>query len=669
MTTADTVDGFQDGVTGTSSPLHPRALRALTLLAASGGSFGLFVQGLRARAVYDGFAASNEGGAALRLSFSVALGLGVIVPVLFGVVAYLWRPATAREAVPRAADLLSPLVVTGLLPALFSWRTWASDPLPYLVTLGVFGLLLEWSLRRSFAALPAELFERLGQVGETSRLGHVLPLVVVLGGAIFYTAWIGHFTVLNHRRLGTSGFDLGINVNWCFNAMHGQLWRCPTLFGSDGGHFIGNHAIFAMLYWLPIFAVKPGAETLLWWQAFIVGFAAVPLYFFAKTQLSRPLAAIVACAYLFYAPVHGPNFYDYHELLPAMFWHFTLYWAIAERRYKLLPLLLPIIFAHREDVAVGVAVLGVFLALTGTRRRLGLILATVSVVWFVTIKFVIMPRLWTSWFADIYKELQAPGDHGYGSVVQTVLINPSYFVHTLLKEVKAVYALHLFAPLLFLPLRKPAFLLLAIPGFFFSLLTTAYPPTVSISFQYTTHWVPYLFAAVVLMLRTMGADQLGRIRRGAAVGAMSGAMVAHSFVFGAFFLHNTFVGGFSRIEFSMTQYEEDRYRELQRMKALIPPGASVAATENENPHIAARMNAYTLNYAHGDAEYLLVRGPSMSAGAKKNVQDALSKHDYQLVTSGHDLYLFKRGPSTPETERALSTLGFSARKAPPHAAP
>ena len=45
-----------------------------------------------------------------------------------------------------------------------------------------------------------------------------------------------------------------------------------------------------------------------------MGFAAVPLYLFASTQLSRPMAAVLAIAYLFFPPLHGPNFYDFHLL-------------------------------------------------------------------------------------------------------------------------------------------------------------------------------------------------------------------------------------------------------------------------------------------------------------------------------------------------------------------
>ena len=121
MATHSVASGLdRHGMGGATSLLHPIALRAMALLATTGASVGLFVQGVRLGGTYTAFAASNEGGRAVRLGFSLAIAIGVALPVLWAVLAYLRRPVLAREAVPRVADLLSPLLVTGLLPALFS---------------------------------------------------------------------------------------------------------------------------------------------------------------------------------------------------------------------------------------------------------------------------------------------------------------------------------------------------------------------------------------------------------------------------------------------------------------------------------------------------------------------------------------------------------------------
>jgi hypothetical protein len=45
---------------------------------------------------------------------------------------------------------------------------------------------------------------------------------------------------------------------------------------------------------------------------------------------------------------------------------------------------------------------------------------------------------------------------------------------------------------------------------------------------------------------------------------------------------------------------------------------------------------------------------------RRLLRSLLSKASYRLAgQAGHEFYLFERGPSTPETERALHKLGVA----------
>jgi uncharacterized membrane protein len=594
------------------------------------------------------------------LWFLFGAGVFVLAALLY----VLIRRREGVTSLRRAADVVLPLSVVGLLPSLFSARPWHDKPTTFLVGMVVTVLLLEALLRQSLRAIPESFSDWLHQKLDFGpRVARWLPLGVVIAGWLFYATYMSYYTILNHQRLNTSGYDLGINVNWCYNALQGHPERSSVLFGPDGGHFLGNHAIFAMAFWLPLYALAPGAEVLLIFQATMAGLGAVTLYLFATTQTTRWSAVVMAYAYLFFAPLHGPNFYDYHELLPPLPIFFLLFWAIAREKNWLVALLVPVLWSFREDVAVGITVLGLFLMLTGLRPRMGAWLALLSGVWFVLIKFVIMPRFWQTWFASIYKDLQAPGHSGYGSVVQTILINPAYFLTTLLKEEKLIYFLHMIGPLALLPARRWALLLLAAPGFAFSLLTTGYAPTLSISFQYTCHAIPYIFASSVLMLRLIGREPDGTLRRRAVLGAVALGVAAHSYVFGAILQHETFIGGFTKVEFTMTEEEKARYATMKKMVAAIPQEASVAASETEVPHVAARLNAYTLKDGPAMADYILLNVNQISGGNTRNSVNALmSQAQFGLLMQGHGLYLFKRGHSTDGNKAALKALGLRTPK-------
>jgi uncharacterized membrane protein len=238
----------------------------------------------------------------------------------------------------------------------------------------------------------------------------------------------------------------------------------------------------------------------------------------------------------------------------------------------------------------------------------------------------------------------------------------------MLVENKVIYFLHMFAPLALLPARRAPLLLLAIPGFAFSLLTTGYAPTLSIAFQYTCHTIPYVFAASVLMLALLSRSfegYSGHIKRRAALGAIALGVLSHSYVFGAVLQHNTFTGGFQHVQFDMTHEEEERYQVMLQMKALIPQNASVAATENEVPHVSARMNAYTLKDSNPpDVDFILISPVSLHLGrTQKNLTDMFSRADYGLRMQGSKLYLFQRRYRTSQTQAqtqaALRKLGIS----------
>lgn len=637
-----------------------QAMQGVAIFAGVGASLGLFLAflGIR-RGMLSDFLDSNVLTKAVRFDLTLAVLIGGAAA---GALSLGYLAVRRREGVAelrRAADLAFPLAVAFLVPSLFTAFPWSARPLVYLIQLAAVALAFEWTLRRAFAAWPNNLVTWFDSVWPRSpRFRRLLPLGVVLLGSTGYAVYFAHYTILNHHRLGTSGFDLGININWAYNALRGHPWRCTVLYGETGGHFLANHAIFAMFWYLPLFALKPDGEFFLIWQAIMSGFAATTLYLFASTQIPRWSAVVVAFAYLLYAPLHGPNFYDYHELLPPLFFHFLLYWAIATRRNWLVFVVIPVIWSFREDIPVGTTMLGLFLLLTGIRARLGLVIALASVTWFMVLKFGIMASAGTWWFAGIYKDLQPAGTNGYGPVVQTILVNPSYLLKTLLLENKLVYFLHMMAPVALLPMRRAALLILAIPGFAFSLLTTGYPPTLSIAFQYTCHSIPYIFAASVLALRVMGRGDGGVIRRRAALGAVALATLSHSYVFGAVLQHETFIGGFSKIEFQISPAEQKRYETIKSLNAMIPQDARVAASENLVPHVAARTDVFTLKDGVAvDADYVLLAGASLQQDNSRSAMNSmLARNDYGLLKSADDLYLFKRNHESPGTKAALSAL-------------
>ncbi|MEY2933602.1 MAG: hypothetical protein RL033_4351 [Pseudomonadota bacterium] len=637
------------------------AAHALSIFALLGASVGLFLGSITrmSRDMFTSYLANNDAAQELRVRLFLFLAVGAVVGMLPPLVLLAWKRRRAIPGLLRAAEISWPLCLIGVLRYLFSAEPWHGSPLTFLVGLSVVVLVMERALRRSQRALPERLTSWLAaKLSLRPALARWLPLGVVLLGSVGYAVYFSHYTILNHRRLGTMGFDLGINVNWAYNALHGHFGRNTVVFGNGwaSANYFGVHAVLAMFTWLPFFALKPDGEFFLIFQSMGAGFAATSLYLFASTQMPRWSAVVIAFAYLLYAPLHGPNFYDFHELMPPLFFHFLLYWALAVRKNWLVVLLVPMIWSYREDLTIGLVVLGFFLLVTGTRPKTGIAIAFSSLLYFVGMKLVLMPQLWSGWFDTIYTGLQA-GQRGYVTVLITILSNPAYFLTTLLEQGKLIYFLHFFTPLVFLPARRWSLLMLALPGFAFSLITTQYWPTLSIAFQYTCHAIPYVFAAAVLMLGVISRGAEGSLRRRAVLGAMILGSLAHSYVFGAVLQHETFVGGFRQITFEMSEEDKLRYATLRRLVAMIPEEASVAATEMEVPHIAARLNAFTLKDGDADAEFVLVNSTHLGVGhSHESLRFMMNREPYRLLAQGDDLYLFQRGPVSRDTKTALARM-------------
>jgi uncharacterized membrane protein len=639
----------------------------LATLAAVGFSLMLFVQLLILRtSTRTGLLLHNTLGKLSRTRLLASLAIALVVPVIAGLIVILRRPL-AMAKVERVAALLAPLALLFVMVPLVNLNLANEKTLIYLMLLGAFGLMLEPLMRRALEAGRGLSLARpfSSMTSSLPRVPRWAPFAVVLAAGLAYGIVNSYFTIQNHHRLGTTAFDLGIYDNLMYNALHGHPFRSPVLFGPAGGNYIAGHAEFAMLLFVPIYAIHPGPEMMLAIQSFVLGLAAVPLYLFGKTLLPRPTAALVAIGYLFFAPLHGPNYYDFHWLPLAIFFHFWLYYAIARRKYWLCAAMVVILFAIREDVAVGIAVLGLFLLLTRTRPLLGLILMVSAVVWFGIDRFIIMPAAGSWYFQTFYSNLFADGESSYKSVLRTILSNPIYFLSTIPSDTtKLTYALHMLAPLVFLPVRRAATALFVLPGFVFTIMTNDYAPVLSISFQYTTHWIPYMFLGVVLGLCIIDR-QRGALARQAAVLTFAVVLLCHSFCYGAILQHQRFVGGFAQIPFMMTDAEKLKYQALRAMLKKIPPSASVAATEQEAAHVGTRRTMYPLRWPPGPVDYLLVGRSHIGGLSRAPLDAAFSGESYGVIDQyGDELFLFRRGPATPGTSLAKQKLGVPSTGGP-----
>jgi uncharacterized membrane protein len=553
---------------------------------------------------------------------------------------------------------LSPLLLLPLLPMLFcdeAWRGRHEALLPPLVLLLLF---VETLVLRALSAVPEEaritvdlLRRRLPEVWR--RHG---ALIVVVGASLGYAIFMSFYTVQWHHRLKTHNFDLSINNNLSFTALHGEFMMSRVAMPTKPESYIAAHVKLGTYVFLPIYALIPRPETLLVIQSSLLGLGGIPLFAFAKRYVSVWAAALIVLAYLCYYPMHGANYTEVQYVPHATFFIFAMAWAAEVRRWILFSLAFLAALAMREDVSVGLAVLGGFWLLSGHRPKAGTIVAIVSAAWFVFLRFHIMEKAGSWWFPKMYQGLFSPGETTFGSVLKTLLTNPVFALSKIITKKKVFYLLHLLAPLAFLPARRWYLWAAFISGGILTLLVTDYDPPITFSFQYVMFWTPYFFlAAPVAIAAIRSRPDFGAVRAKAALSAMALSSAVLTYNWGAFARHEKALkGGFGYVNFGMSQQERERYRLLLELKAMIPPDASVAATENVGPHVSSRRVFYTMRSGPHGAEYILASRRELRLGrTKSTLKEGLKSKTYGVVARRGDMALLKKGHDTAGNERLL----------------
>jgi uncharacterized membrane protein len=604
------------------------------------------------------------------------LRLRLVVCTAFAAAAFLAGPAAAwlagrisAERLRETAERLAPLLPLALASLLLEPGAWSQARLTHLVACAGLAFLAQRSFRAAALAAPLALERWLAPAVAHARgalaARPALPALAVLAPALGYAAFFALVTLNAHWNGHTRSYDLAIFDNLMWNLVHGGDFLVSTPAGGGEHSHFARHATLLAYALAPFYAVHPAASTLLVLQATCLGLAAVPLFLFARCHVGAGLAAVIAVAYLLYPPLHGSNLFDFHFLTLSPLLLFCVAHALETKSRAWLAASTMLALTCREDVALGVAVLGAYHVLAGRRVRAGLVLACAGGAWFVLMKFVWMPLAApTQGYAFIYEALLPAGERGFGGVLQTLLTNPLFAFGTLLTQAKLEYALLVLAPLAFLPVRRPLGALFALPGAIFTLLSTGYAPTLSIGFQYTAFWTPHLFVAATLWLRGdsfRGSEAEARASRSGWACAFALLGLVCSVQYGAVFQQATVTGGFHAVFPFETGPLDLRRRELRtEVLRALPSDAAVAASESVAPHVSNRAVAYTLREGVRDADWVVFGLLPEAEGEHLLVRPLLTTGQFGVFAMNSGYAVLRRGAPTGLNARLVAQLRLPA---------
>jgi uncharacterized membrane protein len=279
-----------------------------------------------------------------------------------------------------------------------------------------------------------------------SSLSDGRNVVAILLVAV-YIGWFIRLNLESYNTYGEPPFDLAIfdQGSWLISHFHVPF---VTVMGRN---LFGDHTSFVLYLFAPFYRLFPEPQGLLVLQTFLVAGPSVPIYLLARKYIkSTTIATALVAVYLFNPIIQQGNLDQFHpEAFQVLFISLAIYAAI-ERRTTLLVIMVVLALMVKEDAAVLVIPLGVWVA-TRRDRRLGLSIITGSLIYAMVANWLIIPSILGA--PSIYAGRIPYG--GFSGLASTIFHRPGQFLSYLGSQGRTFYLWQLGATVGFAFLLAP----------------------------------------------------------------------------------------------------------------------------------------------------------------------------------------------------------------------
>ena len=445
-------------------------------------------------------------------------------------------------------------------------------------------------------------------------------------GALAFFGIVSAWTVCRIYSFSTPTFDFGIFAQM-FHSMKTTGLPITTV-ERDGplSHFaVHVSPIYYLL--LPFYALVPIPATLQVLQAVVLASAVIPLWKIGKHHGLSPLPRMLSCFILLFYPAYaGGTSYDIHEnafLTPLILW---LLYGMDRRNGWITGLSALLTLMVKEDAAVYVAVIALYLLLRAVLRGkkrwdliAGALLLAGSLLWFGAVTAYlsgsgdgVMTYRYDNFIYDDSSSLV--------TVIKAVLLCPMKAVFECVDPEKLEFIALTLLPLAGLPLitRRYDRYILLIPYILVNLMSD-YQYQHDIFFQYTYGSTACLIYLTVVNLADMKLpwQRMGAVAAALAVGigCFSAQILPKALRYPTYCLTYT-----------------DYYDSLREVLDTVPEGASVAATTFFTTELSRRDVLYDIRYASKEhtlsCDYMAISPTDAKSFRKYAEEDETGYRDF-----------------------------------------
>lgn len=159
-----------------------------------------------------------------------------------------------------------------------------------------------------------------------------LPFILVLISTTIYIVIMSYISIMKYLTFNATVADLGINNEVLWLLIHGGI----TNFNASG-----FSSVYPLQYEKPIIFIVaglyylfPSIYFLLILQSFVIGIAAIPLYYIGKFIIgSSSISSFIAISYFLFFPLTSANLFDFHFMTftPLAYFLLVMFWVYNKR--------------------------------------------------------------------------------------------------------------------------------------------------------------------------------------------------------------------------------------------------------------------------------------------------------------------------------------------------
>ena len=431
-----------------------------------------------------------------------------------------------------------------------------------------------------------------------------LPFWITVGLTGVFFLFVSLWTVCRIYSFCTPTYDFGIFSQMFYN-MSKTLLPMTTV-ERDGllSHF-AVHVSPIYYLMLPFYWLLPKPATLQVLQAAVIASSVIPLWLLGKHHgLSRWLR-MLSCGILLLLPAFsGGTSYDIHEncfLTPLILW---LLYALDKKSTIFTFVAAFLVLCVKEDAAVYVAVIALFVIVDALLRKkwldlaTGIMLMVFSLCWFFSVTHYLAEK-GDGVMTYRYENFMFDGSSSLTTVVMAVIMNPMKALFECVDPEKLKFIALTMIPLAGLPLitRRYERFILLIPYILVNLMSD-YQYQHDTFFQYSFGSIACLIYLTVVNLSDIKLETnrlaVAILAAAVGIGCFSSVIVPKAI-------------SYPQLCMDYKGY----YQSMREALALIPEDASVAATTYFTTELSRRETLYDIRYCTTDhileSEYVALK--------------------------------------------------------------